>query len=269
MPEPDAAPREAQDDLALLRSAAAEAGRIAMRYFGQRPEVWMKSGDSPVSEADYAADAYLRETLTAARPDYGWLSEESADDPTRHGRSRLFVVDPIDGTRGFLDGNKSWCVSVAVVENGMSRVGVLDCPAAGEHFWATRGGGAWMNGAPIGIRPEKDSGPLEIGGPRVMFERLPEAWKSRSSRVAYVPSLAYRLALIASGRLDATFVKPNAHDWDIAAASLLLDEAGGTLLAAGGAAPRYGADTAVHGALAAGSGVLLDAMVRVLAEYAG
>ena len=97
-------------DLALLIEAAREAGRIALRFFRQSPEVWMKGGTSPVSEADYAADKYLNETLLAARPDYGWLSEETTDDAARLSARRTFVVDPIDGTRGFLEGRREWCV---------------------------------------------------------------------------------------------------------------------------------------------------------------
>jgi myo-inositol-1(or 4)-monophosphatase len=116
-------------DLALLLDAARQAGAIALRYFGKDPQVWMKEGASPVSEADYAADAYLRETLLAARPDHGWLSEETADDPARLKARRLFVVDPIDGTRGFLEGKDTWCVSVALVEDGRTIAGVLECPA--------------------------------------------------------------------------------------------------------------------------------------------
>ena len=128
MPAPDTV-ISAGEDLALLRDAAREAGIIAMRYFGNNPQVWMKGGTSPVSEADHAADAYLRDTLLSARPDYGWLSEETADNPVRLSARRTFVVDPIDGTRGFLEGLRSWCVSVAVVEDGRTLAGVLECPA--------------------------------------------------------------------------------------------------------------------------------------------
>ena len=137
MPAPDPViPAGAREDLELLRDAAREAGLIAMRYFGNNPQVWMKGGTSPVSEADHAADAYLRSTLLAARPDYGWLSEETADDPARLQARRTFVVDPIDGTRGFLEGLRSWCVSVAVVEDGRTLAGVLECPAKEEIYWA-------------------------------------------------------------------------------------------------------------------------------------
>lgn len=260
MPEPEA-------DLDLLREAAAEAGRIAMRYFRQKPQVWMKAGSSPVTEADYAVDTFLRETLTAARPGYGWLSEETADGPARLGLDRLFIVDPIDGTRGFVDGQTRWCVSVAVVEKGVSVAGVLDCPAAGEHFWAARGQGAWLNGARIEVR--RTDGPFEVGGPQPLFERLPREWRERSRRVPHIPSLAYRLALIAAGRLDATFVKPNAHDWDLAGAAVLLDEAGGRLLDRAGRPLRYGGQVTAHGALAAGSGPLLEALAGVVASEQG
>ena len=140
-------------DLALLVEAAQEAGRIAMRYFKNDPEVWMKGGTSPVSEADYAVDAFLRETLLDARPDYGWLSEETIDDAARLSARRTFVVDPIDGTRGFLEGNSRWCVSVAVVELGNSLAGVLECPARKETFAAKLGGGAFRNGIRVISRP--------------------------------------------------------------------------------------------------------------------
>jgi len=128
-----------------------------MRYCGNNPQVWMKGGTSPVSEADHAADAYLRETLLKARPDYGWLSEETADDHARLSARRTFVVDPIDGTRGFLDGLHSWCVSVAVVEDGRSLAGVLECPAKRETYWALPGEGAYLNAKRIHVRPLGES----------------------------------------------------------------------------------------------------------------
>ena len=254
---------EARDDLAVLRDAAREAGAIAMGYFGNNPQVWMKGGTSPVSEADHAADAYLRETLLRARPDYGWLSEETADDKARLSARRTFVVDPIDGTRGFLDGLHSWCVSVAVVEDGRSIAGVLECPAKHETYWALPGEGAYVNGKRIHVRPLGHN--VDIGGPKPLVDLMPEAWQGRLRRSAYIPSLAYRLAMIASGKLDATFVKPSAHDWDIAAADLILAEAGGALLDRGARRPRYAGEVISHGALAAGSGELLGVLTGVIA----
>ncbi|WP_425374803.1 3'(2'),5'-bisphosphate nucleotidase CysQ [Mesorhizobium tamadayense] len=264
MPVPDAViSTAAREDLALLRDAAREAGAIAMHYFGNNPQVWMKGGTSPVSEADHAADAYLRETLLKARPDYGWLSEETADDHARLSARRTFVVDPIDGTRGFLDGLHSWCVSVAVVEDGRSLAGVLECPAKQETYWALPGEGAFLNAKRIHVRPLGDT--VEIGGPKPLVDRMPQAWQGRLRRMPYIPSLAYRLAMIANGKLDATFVKPSAHDWDIAAADLILREAGGALLDRGGERPRYAGEVINHGALAAGSGELLDVLAGIIA----
>lgn len=234
-----------------------------MRYFRNNPEVWFKDGNSPVSEADFATDRFLRETLTKARPDYGWLSEETADNLDRLGARRTFVVDPIDGTRGFVDGRTAWCVSAAIVENGRSVAGVLECPARNETFWAVAGGGAFLNGEPVRVREAGER--LRIAGPKPMIDRLPDEWLQRLDRESHIPSLAYRVAMIAKGALDATFVKPNAHDWDIAAAALILSEAGGCLLDSEGRVPAFAGEKIVHGALRAGSGELLQAMADVIA----
>ncbi len=254
------------DDLALVRAAAGEAGRIAMGYFGRDPEVWMKGGVSPVSEADYAVDRFLRETLRRARPDYGWLSEETADTPDRLSARRTFVVDPIDGTRAFLDRQDVWCVSIAVVEDGRPTVGVLDCPARREVFAAAAGGGATLNGDPLAVRQMPDE-PL-MAGPKTMLDGLEPAFPIRFRRYSYVPSLAYRIAIIAGGRLDATFVKANSHDWDLAAADLVLAEAGGGVRDMSGRALRYAGPDPVRGVLCAGSGALLDEMVAAGAAHA-
>lgn len=247
-------------DLALLLDASKEAGKIAMRFFKQNPEVWMKGGISPVSEADYATDSFLRETLLAARPAYGWLSEETADDHARLEATRTFIIDPIDGTRGFLDGRGEWCVAAAVVEAGRPLVGVLECPARNETYWATLGGGAFKDGKPLAVS-EPSSEPL-LGGPVSMINGLPPAIRERARRVEYVPSLAYRIAMVADGRLAATFVKPSSRDWDLAAADLVLHEAGGAILDEMGSSPAYGGADTAHGALVAGHGELLLAMAR-------
>jgi len=261
---PDARP-SAHDrlDLDLLRQAGAEAGRIALGYFRRDPQVWMKGGTSPVSEADYAVDRFLRDTLLEARPDYGWLSEETVDTAERLGRRRTFVVDPIDGTRGFLAGSDVWCVSMAVVEDGRAVAGVLDCPARGEVFSAQLGGGSHKNGKPLAVEAVGER--PRIAGPRVLVDRLPPPVRDSVTRVTYVPSLAYRIAMIADGTLDATFVKANARDWDLAAADLVLSEAGGALRRTDGQAPRYCGTDTIHGLLVAGSGPTLDIMRAVVA----
>ena len=191
----------------------------------------MKGGTSPVSEADYAVDRYLRETLTAARPAYGWLSEETADDAGRLAARRTFVVDPIDGTRAFLDGQ------LDLVRQHRRRRGRA---SAGRRA-RLPGDGRDLFGAPRRRRREERSadpsrraartGPDRRPASRCSMRPLPTSNRA-SSRAPYVPSLAYRIAMVAEGALDATFIKPNSHDWDLAAADLILAEAGGRLLRA-------------------------------------
>ena len=253
------------DDLALLVDAAAEAGRIALRYFGKSPDVWLK-GTSPVSEADLAVDRYLKTRLLGERPDHGWLSEETVDGPERLEARRTFVVDPIDGTRAFIDGRSTWCVAIAIVEKGRPLAGVLDCPAKRQVYAAQLGGGAFCNGERIGVAQPGEH--LAIAGPKALIDASPSDLRDRMRRVSYVPSLAYRIAMVADGSLDATFMKPNSHDWDLAAADVILSEAGGAILDGQGAVPTYAGQVVSHGALAAGSGDLLTAMVAVVGRSA-
>jgi len=249
-------------DLALLIDAAGQAGRIALGFFKQSPEVWLKGGTSPVSEADYAADSFLNRTLLAARPDYGWLSEEAADDAARLAAKRTFVVDPIDGTRGFLEGRSEWCVSIAVVERGRPIAGVLECPARKETYSAALGAGAFKNGKRLTLDEARPA--ALVGGPADMVNALPDDTRRRVKRAEYIPSLAYRLAMVADGTLDASFVRPNSHDWDLAGADLILREAGGDLLNEYGKAPTYAGREIRHGALVAGSGEFLAVMARII-----
>lgn len=258
----DARPADAGADLALIAAAARAGGEIAMRFFGRKPEVWMKSGASPVSEADIAVDTYLRETLRAARPDYGWLSEETVDTPERLGASRLFVVDPIDGTRAYIDGRETWCVSVAVVENGRPIAGVLACPAMREFYAATLGGGADLDGRRL--RLSEPGHTPAIAGPKPLVDASRTLFPQLRT-VPYVPSLAYRVAMVAAGRIDATFVKPKAHDWDLAAADLILSEAGGSIVDRSSGVLSYGGAIPQHGSLVAGGPFLLERLSGIMA----
>lgn len=264
MPAIDALNTELDDELHLLRSAAREAGKIALGYFGRPSDVWMKEGDSPVSEADLAVDRFLKDALMSARPDYGWLSEETVDDKSRLRARRSFVVDPIDGTRAFIANKPVWCVSAAIVEDGRTLAGVLVCPVLDEEFVATIGGGATLNGASLKIRGGNDV-PL-IAGPKALLDRAPARLR-QNIYPRYVPSLAYRVAMVANGALDATFIKSNSHDWDIAAADLILHEAGGAILQSDGCRPRYAGPNPQRGSLVAGSEPILGDMVEVIAGH--
>ena len=259
--------RDIQNELELLRHAAREAGRIAMRYFGQSPEVWMKDGQSPVSEADFAVDRYLKDVLLEARPDYGWISEETTDDRAAAVRSRAFVIDPIDGTRGYINGQAQWCVSLAIVEDGKPIAGVLQCPALNEVIEAGKGFGASQNGMPIQTRLPPVDEKISIASARRMVDVMPESWRDRAILHPYVPSLAYRIAMVARGDIAGTFIRPNSHDWDLAAADLILSESGGALLNHDARPLIYGGQTLQHGALVASSGNLLQEMLSVVADW--
>lgn len=236
-----------------------------MRYFGRSPEVWLKDGISPVSEADMAVDRYLKAFLLNARPDYGWISEETVDERAAAKRSRVFVVDPIDGTRAYIAGQDQWCVSIAIVENGRPLAGVLECPARKELIEAGQGGGALQNGHAIHTCLPAAGEQIAIASARNMVTALPDGWRDRVKVHPYVPSLAYRIAMVARGDIAGTFIRPNSHDWDLAAADLILSESGGAILTSDALPIMYGGPTGSHGALVAASGNLLQEMLSVVA----
>ena len=256
-----------RDDLALLREVIAEAGETALGFWRSDPKRWEKEGGSPVSEADITVDRLLRERLLAARPDYGWLSEEADDDALRSMAGRRgFIADPIDGTRAYLEGKETWGVAVAVVEDGRPVVGALFCPALDLLYVARKGEGATRNGDPIRVNGDDTAGMRlpRMAGPRGWLNKMPDGYAERVQRVPYIPTLAYRIALVADGGIDGTFIRASAHDWDLAASDLILSEAGGALVRADGERPRYGRDTTRHGLLVAGSAVQLPQMLDMV-----
>lgn len=252
-----------RDDMELICGAAAKAGKTALSYFGHNPKVWIKPGNSPVSEADFAADKVLKQILLDARPDYGWISEETKDERPDRDYQRYFVVDPIDGTRGFLSGSKHWCVSVAIVENGVSQIGVLDCPATNAVYQAERNKGASLNGKKLPALGEHQ-GKLVVSATGKFEARLPEDFKSRVEFAHYLPSLAYRIALAAEGKIDIVLIKPDSHDWDIAAADLILQECGGSIYDSALNKPLYGKPPFKHDFLIAGINSQLANMIDIV-----
>ena len=218
------------DDLALLTDAAIAAGRAALGFWRKDPDATFKpDGQGPVSEADYASDAVLRRMLLEAHPAHGWLSEESAGDPAGWATGRAFVVDPIDGTRAFLDGSTDWAVAAALIEDGRPLAGVVHLPARDETYAAALGHGATLNGAPI-----RCSARAGIDGASVLANKPaldPAHWPRGVPPVRrqFRSSLAWRLCLAASGRFDAMFTLRDAWSWDIAAGALIASEAGCTV----------------------------------------
>jgi myo-inositol-1(or 4)-monophosphatase len=214
------------DDLALILDAAHEAGALALRLRGQGLDVEFKDGGSPVTNADLATDALLKERLRTARPDYGWLSEETADDPARLSARRLFVVDPIDGTRSFAAGEAYWTVCIAVVEGARPVAGVVFAPQLSETYAAAVGAGATLNDRPIKASGTRELAGCEMIAHPAMFNHGDWARPWPKMVIARRNSTAYRLCLVASGAADATVTFAAKHDWDLAAADLIASEAG-------------------------------------------
>ena len=250
-------------DLALLADAARQAGAMAMGYFRQSPEVWTKGDSSPVSEADLAVDRFLATHLGGARPDYGWLSEESVDDPVRLEHRRIFIVDPIDGTRAFVRGDEDWTVSLAIVEDGRPIAAAVLCPPRDELFLASLGGGVRLNGVAVATSGATALAGARIAGPKGFVHSAAFA-AAGVEAVPLVHSLAYRLSLVAAGRLDAAAASSKACDWDIAAADLLVAEAGGRLTDLDGRPVSYNRETVRHPPLVAATPVLHTAVAALL-----
>jgi myo-inositol-1(or 4)-monophosphatase len=214
------------EDLALIEAVAREAGAVAERMKAEGLKVWSKDGGSPVTNADIAVDTLLREKLGAARPDYGWLSEETADDPARLAKSRLFVVDPIDGTVAFFKEKPFWAVCIAVVEDGQPLCGIVHAPELDETFTAVVGQGAFLNRAPIQASAcDGVEGCGMLGdGPMFRHPAWPTPWPEM--RIETRNSIAYRMCLVADGRFDAALALTPKNEWDLAAADLICREAG-------------------------------------------
>jgi myo-inositol-1(or 4)-monophosphatase len=227
-------------DLALLEAAARAAGEIALKHFGTASGLREKpGGHGPVTDADLEVDRMLRAELTAARPDYGWLSEESEDGPERLAAARVFIVDPIDGTRAFVSGGRAWAHSLAVAEAGRVVAGVVFLPRMDRLYAAARGGGARVNGAPIApsARAALDGAQVLAGG----NVADPARWPGGVPRLErhFRPSLAYRLCLTAEGRFDAMLNLRDAWEWDVAAGEIVAREAGAVVTTPAGESLRF------------------------------
>ena len=244
------------EDVALLSTAARAAGALALTYFRNRPKTWAKGETSIVSEADLAVDRLLAEQLRAARPHYGWLSEETAGDGDGLDRDRVFVVDPIDGTRGFLAGETEWTVSLAVVVNGRPVAAALYAPALDIMFTAAAGAGATRNDVPLRASDRAEIAGAHLAGSRRLVREILEATTIRLEYRGFIPSLAYRFALVAAGEVDVAVARPGAYDWDLAACDLLVHEAGGQLAGLDGEPPRYVSSDARHPLLLAAAPAL-------------
>jgi len=237
-------------DHKLLISAARDAGAIARDFYNKgNAKTWDKEENHPVTEADIAVNDYLLDALMSARPDYGWLSEETKDDASRHTKKRSFVVDPIDGTRAFIDRRPHFTICLAVIENGHAVAGAVYNPLTDEMYEAYLGGGARLNGTPIAPSGcDSIKGCTIIGYPR-KFRRM--GWPDMS--VSIRNSMAYRIVMVAAGQRDGTVSFTPKSDWDLAAAVLIADEAGAMSTDINGMPFNYAQDnTKNNGVICAG-----------------
>lgn len=225
--------------LSLIEETAREAGALALTFQRKGVEPWAKKDTTPVSEADLAVDTMIKEHLRTAHPDFGWLSEETRDDPARLRKRRVFIVDPIDGTRAFLKGRPEWVISIAVVEDQAPIAGAVFNPVTNEMFTASADQPTRLNGSKVRVSTRRELEGCHMVAFADMFPRpeWPTPWPSMAVRQRN--AVAYRLALVAAGHADAMVSLSFKHEWDTAAGALLVERAGGIITDHKGTQLRY------------------------------
>lgn len=257
---------------ASLEAIMREAGEIARATARTPFKRWTKGHDkSPVSDGDIAVNDFLHARLTALVPAAGWLSEETENSAPDRPMAQTWIVDPIDGTRAYISGRADWSISVALVEDSVPQVAALYAPVTDDMFLAARGQGATHNGARMLANAGDNLTGARLAGPKRYLDRL----NGIDLRIAAHPkihSLALRLTRVAQGELDAAFASGGSHDWDLAAADLLVHEAGGVMTDFAGRGLVYNRPHAAHGALIASGGARHAALIALvrdrLAEFA-
>ena len=252
--------------MALLLSAVEAGAKVARNFYYRGAHFWHKPDNKgPVTEADLAVDALLKERLRGARPDYGWLSEETADDVLRLRAERTWIIDPIDGTRAFICQRPQWTVCAALIEHGQPVAGVVANPITEEVFSAMAGSGAQSNGKAIQVSRCSSLEGARLMGSSEFYAHASwgEPWPA--TLILDNPnSIAYRLCLVASGARDASLRVFSCHEWDVAAADVIVREAGGLLTGLEGKELVYNKpNPLVRGYIAAGRGLYSELKRRV------
>lgn len=248
--------------------AARQAGALTLQYFAGAYAVEDKGGGDPLTTADLASNALLKERLLAARPDYGWLSEETVDDGARLACAKTWIVDPIDGTREFVEGLPEYVVCVALVERGVPSVGVIFNPAKGDLYAAVRSGGTFLNGKRVFCSEQEELSAATSTVSRSEAKRGEiDPYRPHLGAITPVGSVAYKLALVASGACDFNFSVQDKNEWDVCAGDLLVREAGGQMLDLKGQERVYNQpDPLLRGGLVAGNEALTGQMLRLIQE---
>lgn len=259
-------------DLGLIADVAREAGHLSMQWLHKGARSWDKSPNNPVTEADIACNNLISRRLRAERPGYGWLSEETKDNASDRSQDRIFVVDPIDGTKAFVNGETGFCVSIAIVEDGQPVAGAVYNPNFDELLSARLGGGAYLNGERMTVSDCASLACSMIGQPDVFARQNASLWPDIRLIDSVPNAMAWRMSLVAAGHWDATVALNDKSDWDLAAAVLLIREAGGVATDRNGDPFVFNRESVVQkGAVAAGAGLhpLIMERLQTLARLRG
>ncbi len=256
-------PRDLAREVALARKAALAAGAILRRYYGGSYQVGSKGHDNPVTTADLEADHAIREILSRSFPDYGWLSEESADSAERLSRRRVWIVDPLDGTKEFINRIPEFCVAIALAERGEPVLGVTYNPVTREMYWAARGMGCHLNDRPVRVTRTRSLRRAKILASRSEVARGEWDALGGTLRASPTGSVAYKLALVAGGAGDATFTRSPKNEWDIAAGAALIIEAGGIITDLRGRPLRFNRRRTLCAGLLASNGILHGPLMEI------
>jgi myo-inositol-1(or 4)-monophosphatase len=251
-------------ELTLAKKAARAAGEILRGHWRRGGyEIGSKGKDNPVTQADLEADRALKTMLHDPFPEYGWLSEETVDSEARHHCRRVWIVDPLDGTKEFINGIPEFCVAVALVEDGAPILGVTYNPITRELFWSARGMGCHLN-----TKPARVTRTRALHRATVLASRSETArgeWEVFHGQLKVSPtgSVAYKLALVAAGKADATFTRSPKSEWDIASGAALLAEAGGTMTDIHGHQLRFNQRHVKVAGMIADNTILHDVLVKI------
>ena len=250
----------------VAERAAREAGAIVRRWYERGVRVAEKGPDNPVTRADLEANACIRALVAEAFPDDGWLSEETADSTDRLGRRRVWVVDPLDGTKEFIQHIPEFCVCIALVEDGRPVVAVEYNPAADRLYSAARGAGTTVNGAPAHV-----SRTAHVPDAIVLASRSEDKrgeWDAFKDRVhvRLTGSVAFKLAELSTGAGDATFTLTPKNEWDICAGTLLVEEAGGRVTDLAGAPLVFNQPVTLRPGMIATNGTLHAGLLALIAD---
>lgn len=250
-----------------LHNSVREAGKIALKYYQGDLKSWEKNPGDPVSEADLEIDHFLKDHLLTTHPDYGWLSEETADSKDRLGKSRVWIIDPIDGTRSFIAGKPEFTISAALVDDGKPVAAALFNPVTDEFFEASIGQGSYLNGVKLFCSEKAELSASKLLASRKAFEWHNWLAEAPGAEFDHLNSIAYRIAVVANQNFDASLSLSAKSDWDIAAADLILSEAGGISTTTKGEEIIYNRENPIHDTVISSGLSLHDTLMDLLKDF--